>query len=69
MDLNKYKAFLSVADSGSFTAAGRILGYSPAVKVFIKHMKQCLDQQEKKQAGLAFLYGQEHNESRKTTGE
>lgn len=28
MDLNKYEAFLSVADSGSFTAAGRILGYS-----------------------------------------
>lgn len=48
MDLNKYKAFLSVADSGSFTAAGRILGYSSAVKVFIKRIKQCLDQQEKK---------------------
>ena len=30
MDLNRYKIFLSVADSGSFTAAAAAWNYTPS---------------------------------------
>ena len=41
MDLNRYKIFLSVADSGSFTAAAAAWNYTPSGVVhLIKELEQ-----------------------------
>lgn len=42
MDLNRYKIFLSVADSGSFTAAAAAWNYTPSGVV---HLINALEQE------------------------
>ena len=42
MDLNRYKIFLSVADSGSFTAAAAAWNYTPSGVV---HLVNALEQE------------------------
>ena len=41
MDLNRYKIFLSVADSGSFTAAAAAWNYTPSGVVHLINASPC----------------------------